>query len=109
MMQLEFPGKEPPLVGQVVVALVSSEKGPPKITEVRDRAVAWVFVKVRVCVALAVFRTCAPNATLAGPRVIVEPPGTNPVPLSVMLCGEFVALSTIETEAESAPDVAGVK
>jgi len=107
--QLELPGKEPPPVGQVVVALVSSENGPPNRTEVRDSAVAVVLFNVTVWVALGVLTTCAPKARLDGPRKIVDPPGTRPVPVSAMLCGELLALSTIETAAERPPVVAGAK
>ena len=109
MMQVELPGKEPPLVGQVVTALVSRENGPPKTTDVRERAVAVVLFKVTVWVALGVERTCAPKAMLAGPRKMVDPPGTRPVPVSAMLCGELPALSTMVTVAERPPVVAGVK
>jgi hypothetical protein len=66
-------------------------------------------VKVSVWVALDVRSIWAPNATVEGPRVIVDPPGTRPVPVSEMLCGELPALSTMLTAAERVPVVAGVK
>ena len=64
-------------------------------------------VEVPVLVSVALFETLeeptvsAPNARVVGDSVTVV--GVTPVPLSVIVCGEFVALSVSVTEAASAP------
>jgi hypothetical protein len=58
--QLEFAASVPPLVWQVVVALVSSWKGPEKSTELMLSGLDCRLWSVSVLVALVVFTTWLP-------------------------------------------------
>src|SRR5580698_10250108 len=107
--QLEFaarlPLTVPPAMGQVVLALVSSEKGPPKTSCVMESTLLWLFLRVSVLVALAVFTTTLPKARAPGLSVVAA----IPLPDTVMLCGLLLAFVVMVTApAGTAPAAVGV-
>ena len=67
-----------------------------------------VLVMVTYCDALVVPTLTAPNETIVGDSV-TGPVGATPVPLSVIDCGELLALSVMVIAAVMAPAVVGPK
>jgi len=81
---------------------------PVIVSEVIVMAAVPLFFTVTTCATVLDPTVVEANVRLAGDSVTTGAVAAAPVPVSVTLCGEPVALSAIETDPVSAPAVAGL-
>jgi hypothetical protein len=93
----------------VVVSAKSVAFVPPIVMPEIVSVAVPVFDSVTVCALDVAPDTTFPKLSVVGERVAIGAGGTVPVPLSVAVCGEPVALSATETVALKLAADAGVK
>jgi hypothetical protein len=94
---------------QLLVTAKDALLVPVRLMLVMVSAALPVLVSVAVCAVLLVPVSMEPKSSLAGVSVAAGAAGAVPVPVSVLVCGEPLALSETLRVAVAEPTVAGAK